>query len=107
MPKLYSEVFAAMQGKVEPIGEVREMLEFLSLHPGVELNGLGDLESQELDRLFRELELEDLEKTKKKVKAEIMVAERAGEGKTLDTKLREFDDISRKMQHIKHAKGNS
>src|SRR3989344_1418425 len=107
MPKLYAEVFAAMQGKAEPIGEVREMLEFLSLHPGVELNGLGDLESQELDRLFRELELEDLEKTKKKIKAEIMVAERAGEGKTLDAKLREFDDISRKMQHIKHAKGNS
>jgi len=36
-----------------------------------------------------------------------LVAERAGEQKVLDGKLKEFDDISRKMQHIKHAKSNS
>ena len=107
MPELYREVFAAMQGKVEPAGEVKEMLEFLSLHPGVELRGIGDLESKELERLFQELELEDFDDIKKKLKGEILVAERAGEQKLLNTKLREFDDISRKMQHIKHAKNNS
>ncbi|MCR4260746.1 MAG: DNA primase [Candidatus Colwellbacteria bacterium] len=107
MPALYKEVFAAMQGKTEPVGEVKEMLEFLSLHPGIGLKGIGDLESQELERLFQELELGHMESLKKKLKREILVAERAGESKILDVKLREFDDISRKMQHIKHAKSNS
>ena len=107
MPELYGQVIAAMQGKVEPAGEVKEMLEFLSLHPGVELKGIGDLEALELDRLFRELELEGIEGAKKKLKGEILVAERAGENKVLEAKLKEFDDISRKMQHIKHAKSNS
>jgi len=107
MPELYKEVFVAMRGRAEPAGEVREMLEFLSLHPGVELQGLGDLEAQELERLFQELELGYMESVKKKLRGEILVAERAGEGKALEEKLREFDDISRKMQHIKHAKSNS
>ena len=79
----------------------------MSLHPGVELKGIGDLEDRELERLFHELELEDFDGIKKKLKGEILVAERAGEQKILETKLREFDDISRKMQHIKHVKNNS
>ena len=107
MPELYKQVFAAMQGKVEPVGEVKEMLEFLSLHPGVELRGIGDLEALELERLFQELELQHLESINRKLKGEILVAERAGENKILEAKLREFDDISRKMQHIKHVKSNS
>ena len=107
MPELYRDVFAALQGKAEPMGEVKEMLEFLSLHPGVEMRGVGDLEAKELERLFQELELEHLEGAKKKLKGEILVAERAGENKVLEAKLKEFDDISRKMQHIKHAKSNS
>ncbi|KKU19234.1 MAG: primase protein [Candidatus Nomurabacteria bacterium GW2011_GWA1_46_11] len=107
MPELYRDVFAALQGKAEPMGEVKEMLEFLSLHPGVEMRGVGDLEAKELERLFQELELEHLDLITKKLKGEILVAERAGEQKVLDGKLKEFDDISRKMQHIKHAKSNS
>ena len=107
MPELYRDVFAALQGKAEPMGEVKEMLEFVSLHPGVEMRGVGDLEAKELERLFQELELEHLDLITKKLKGEILVAERAGEQKVLDGKLKEFDDISRKMQHIKHAKSNS
>lgn len=107
MPEIYREVLGAIEGKVEPVGEVKEMLEFLSLHPGVELKGLGDLEAQELNRLVRELELEHLGTLQKRLRGEILVAERDKKTKVLEDKLREFDDISRKMQHIKHAKGNS
>ncbi|MEX2054459.1 MAG: DNA primase [Candidatus Colwellbacteria bacterium] len=107
LPDLYKRVFAAMVGEAEPTGEVKEMLEFLSLHPGIELEGVGDVEAQELNRLLQELELEYLDTIRQKLRKEVLVAERSGDSGALENKLKEFDDVTRKMQHIKHEKGGS
>jgi len=107
LPDIYKQVFACIVGEAEPTGEVKEMLEFLTLHPGIELRGAGDLEAQELNRLLQELELEYLDTIRQKLRREVLAAERSGNSDVLENKLKEFDDITRKMQHIKHAKGGS
>ncbi|MDZ4231172.1 MAG: DNA primase [Patescibacteria group bacterium] len=107
LPDFYARVFAAVVGEVEATGEVKEMVEFLSLHPGFELEGVGDLEAQELDRLLQELELEYLDAIRQNLRREVLAAERSGDSGILDKRLKEFDDVTRKMQHIKHVKGGS
>jgi len=107
MPELYKQVFAALTGGSNSTGEVKEMLEFLSLHPGIEPGDVGDPEATELDRLLQELELEYLDIIRQRLRREVLAAERSGDSDALENKLKEFDDVTRKMQHIKHAKGGS
>jgi len=79
---------------------VKELIDFISLRAGLEM---GDEESQneEFDRLLKELEIEYLKNKKDDVRLKIIQAENRGGDDELQILLKEFDNVSRKIQDIK------
>lgn len=80
--------------------QVRELVDFISLRTGLEM---GDEESQnaEFDRLLKELEIEYLKNKKDEVRLRLVQAENSGNDAELAALLKEFDNVSRKIQDIK------
>lgn len=105
MPEIYRQIYEAIVDSKELAGEAKELFEFISLYPDFVGRGVGDLHAEELQTLLQELELEHLRTVKDNLRRQVLVAERQGDGEVLAERLREFDDITRKMQDIKHAKG--
>ncbi|MBU2101513.1 DNA primase, partial [Patescibacteria group bacterium] len=107
MPGIYRQIYEALVKKEELLGEAKDIMNLISLYPEFDESfGLGDLDKEEFDTLTKELKYEHLSIIKENLRREIMVAERQNQEKILNEKLKEFDDITRKMQDIRHAKAN-
>ena len=105
LPQIYHEIYGAIVASKELSREAQELFEFISLYPDFAGERVGDIQAEELGVLLQELELEYLNAIKNSLRREVLVAEQQGDSKVLAEKLRQFDDVTRKMQDIKHAKG--
>ena len=107
IPGIYLQIYKALIDKQELIGEAKEIMNLISLYPDYD-EGLrvGDIHKEELDILLRELEFEYLNTIKERLRREILIVERRGELEILGEKLKEFDDITHRMQDIRHAEEN-
>ncbi|MCL5007030.1 MAG: DNA primase [Patescibacteria group bacterium] len=89
--------------------ETKELLNIIALRGGLEADLLVDEElvGKEVEALLRELEIECLVLEKASLAREIASLEsQNGEEKLLPV-LRQFDEISKKIQDIRHAKENA
>ena len=105
MPDIYRRIYKALIGGEELDTRTRELMDFISMHPDFNTDMPGDAKATELKALLRELELEYLGSRKENLRKEVLLAERKGDDELMSKKLKEFDDITRKMQNIRHAKG--
>ncbi len=107
IPGIYLQIYEAFINKQELAGEAKEIMNLISLYPDYdETFRVGDVRKEELETLLGELEFEHLNIIKERLRREILVAERQGELEVLSKKLKEFDDTTRRMQDIRHAKEN-
>jgi DNA primase len=107
IPGVYLQIYRALANREELAGEVKEIMDLISLYPDYDESfKVGDVRREELSALLGELEFEHLNAVKERLRREILVAERAGENDVLSKKLKEFDDTTRRMQDIRHADKN-
>ncbi len=108
LPETYSAIYKSVlnnsQESLPP--EVREVFNIISLRGGLESELLEDEEriNKEFRTLLKELEIEFLSAEKNKMAREIASLEENGDEEKLVSALRKFDELSKKIQDIKHAK---
>ncbi len=103
MPGKYRLVYESLGIKKVTDPEIKELLDMVSLaySETLPIEEKIDLEFQ---TLLKALELEHLDRLKEEISRQILEAEKLDNDDELLTKLREFDDISRKIQYIKNGK---
>jgi len=105
VPKVYVEIYKALKEGKALEGRAGELMEFISMYPTFEsVYTFGFSPEREFSDLIEGLKLYVLNEQKEKLRKEILWAEKSGNEKTVSEKLKQFDELSRKMQHIKHAK---
>lgn len=106
MPSNYRIVYDAMSGTETKTRVMEEMLNLINLRSSFELAGLAKEEKvrEEFENLLRELELEYFKEQKDEIKRQIAVAESSGNEDELLIKLKEFDNITKRIQKLKNGK---
>lgn len=105
MPARYQEAFRAMVGNVEVEPDVQRIVDLASLQASLLFGDFTEEKAAvEMRTLLYELTLEHLRKERARAAHEIQLAEAAGDERTLEKYLKEFDSILRKMQDIEHAR---
>ncbi len=108
LPAVYAAVYKSIlnedQESLPP--EARGVFNIISLSGGLESELLDDEErtDKEFRALLRELEIEFLSSEKNKITREIASLEVGGGDEGLVSALKKFDEISKKIQDVKHAK---
>jgi len=106
MPGNYKAVYEAMSGVENKTRTMEEILNLINLRSSFELAGLAKEEKvrEEFENLLRELELEYFKERKDEIKRQIAVAEADGNEGELLIKLKEFDNITKRIQKLKNGK---
>ncbi len=104
-PEEHRLAYETLRGVIQPSQKVKELLDVISLRSSFELDQFGSEKvAEEFEQLLRGLELEYLRERQREVARAVTEAEAAGtEGELLE-KLKEFDDIARRMQDIQNGK---
>jgi len=85
-------------------GETSALLDMIILRSSLETELEEEKAKEELNSLLKELELEYWKEKRKGVSREVLRAEEDGSTESLLLKLKEFDDISKKIQYIENGK---
>jgi DNA primase len=106
MPSNYRVVYDAMSGNAVQTRAMEEMLNLINLRSSFELASLAKEEKvlEEFKNLLRELEVEYFKEQIDEVKRQIAVAESDGNDDELLIKLKEFDNITKRIQKLKNGK---
>jgi DNA primase len=105
LPSHYKEAYGVILEKREVRPEIKNIIDILSLQSGFLFDSFPeDKFEKEIDKLIMELSLEYFRKLRDSLGEEIKRAENSGNEDIVSKKLKEFDDVSRKMQDIKHGK---
>ena len=104
MPANYAKAYKALFNNEASDEQANKIINFISLGSGLEWPSELEKQEVELNKLLGELQIERLKKDQKKAQRLIMLAEASGDEEGLVEIMRKFDDISKKMQNIKHKK---
>ncbi|PIR98132.1 MAG: DNA primase, partial [Candidatus Colwellbacteria bacterium CG10_big_fil_rev_8_21_14_0_10_42_22] len=105
IPGVYKQIYDSLSKKEPLTGHAKEVMDLISLYPEFDDSlSTGDLRKEEFKKLLGELEYEYLNLRKDELRREILAFERKNKLEELQKGLKEFDDITRKMQDIRHAK---
>ena len=102
----YRDVYLALSGgnRSGLDGETSALLDMIILRSSLETELEEEKAKEELNSLLKELELEYWKEKRKGVSREVLRAEEDGSTESLLLKLKEFDDISKKIQYIENGK---
>ena len=107
IPPRYKGVYLALGGeKVVLDNESKSILDMVSMRSSLEAEMDTETTEKELNKLLKELQLEYWKDKRRVVSREILQAEVGGTTEELLIKLKEFDDISKKLQYIENAQKN-
>jgi len=107
IPPRYKGVYLALGGeKVVLDSESKSILDMVSMRSSLEAEMDTETTEKELNKLLKELQLEYWKDKRRVVSREILQAEVGGTTEELLIKLKEFDDISKKLQYIENAQKN-
>lgn len=108
LPAVYAAIYkSVLDGSQESLPpEAREVFNVISLGGGLESELLDDEEraDKEFRALLKELEIEFLSSEKNKITREIASLEEKRDEEGLALALKKFDETSKKIQDVKHAK---
>src|SRR3989344_3206257 len=106
MPSLYQgayEVIVAPRPATRLSPELKDLVDLISLRSSLEMVEDNLLE-KEVEYVLRELELEYLKRLTLVKREEVLLAEEKGDEAELAGRLREFDELFKKIQNLKNAK---
>ena len=104
MPTEYKSAYDVIVDGADASPGTKSVVDLVSLRSGFLFDNFPDEKlDSEIHNLIRELSLEYLKKKREAISAEIASLEENGDDKALGERLKEFDDILRKMQDIEHA----
>lgn len=106
MPPLYQgayEFIIATEPATELAPELKELVDLVSLRSSLEMVDDYLLE-KEMEYLLKELELEYLKRLTLVKREEVLLAEEKGDEVLLAARLKEFDELFKKIQNLKNAK---
>ena len=107
IPPRYKGVYLALGGeRVVLDSESKSILDMVSMRSSLEAEMDTETTEKELNKLLKELQLEYWKDKRRVVSREILQAEVGGTTEELLIKLKEFDDISKKLQYIENAQKN-
>lgn len=101
MPPTYQTVYRVLGGTSPASPDIKEILDIVSLQTFEEKE---ERVRKEFEALLRELELEFLNRKQQEMSKYILQAESLANEEELMTRLKEFDDISRRIQYVKNGK---
>ena len=112
MPPVYKEAYELIAGKYAPGSrlpvsspEVQEIVNFASLRSGMEFAGFEEDQLEvELKNLLRELQYEHLKQLQDKTGRLVLEAERSGSEEEVIGRLKQLDEIVKKLHNLRNAK---
>ncbi len=104
MPGKYRLVYESLGNNGVSDPEIKELLDMVSLSYFEVAPAEEEKILLELKQLVRELELEHLNRIKEEISHQILEAEKLDNESDLLNKLKEFDDVSHKIQYLKDGK---
>jgi DNA primase len=108
VPPRYKEAYIALtKGKTSSLeNDTRALLDMIELRSSLEADTNEEIIKIELQRIFQELELEYLRGKMREIAAIITKMEEESSPDDMMIKLREFDDVSKKIKIIEDVKKN-
>ncbi len=108
VPPRYKEAYIALtKGETSSLEkDTRALLDMIELRSSLEADTNEEVVKTELRRIFQELELEYLRGKMREISAVITKMEEESSPDDMMIKLREFDDVSKKIKIIEDAKKN-
>ncbi len=102
LPLRYRSVYLALNGggEGELDREAKALFDMLRLRSGLEAEFTEEIVKEELGKLLKELELEHWKEKRRTISREISQAEDNRSNEDLLVKLKEFDDVSKKIHYI-------
>lgn len=106
LPEKYKAVYLALGGERNAAlnRETDYLLNMISLRSSLEAELEEEKLKEELAKLLKELELEYLKEKRRELSSDILRAEEDDFTQDLLIKLKEFDDVSKKIQYIENGK---
>lgn len=105
LPTRYQDAFRVIVDGAEATPDIENMANLASLQAGFLFENLTEEKVEaEMRTLLYELTLEYLRKERAEAARRIQLAEEKGDEEALTERLKEFDDILRKMQDVEHAR---
>jgi len=105
MPSRYKKVYLALDGRSDDLdNDSKALLDMVSLRSGLEANFDDEILKSEISKLLKELELEYWREKGKEIGREVLQIEENGSTEDLLLKLKEFDDITKRIQYIENVK---
>jgi len=105
MPKMYAMAYEAMQKGIKGDASISGLVDEIILKSSLDDELEEEKLQEEINKLLKELEFEYIREERKEIGHEILLAEEKGAGEEeLILKLKEFDELTRRMQDIENTK---